>query len=208
MSSRDDLISRKNSPTFLVENNKTRCPKYCQHTKHSAIKYRPLPEKVAETNPWDIFCVDMIGPSIFQINGKKALTLWCVIMIDPATSWFETKQVKVKGKEAITVATRYPWPTQVIFDKGKEFLGEFTAMVPNEYGVERKCIAVRIVIIEQIHQTIANISLSFEVQKNHNLDPDDPWSGILAATMFAVIATNHTTLQATPSQLVKLESDL
>jgi hypothetical protein len=34
------------------------------------------------------------------------------------------------------------------------------------------------------------------------LDEGDPWSGILAAAMFAIRATVHTTLQATPSQLV------
>jgi hypothetical protein len=34
------------------------------------------------------------------------------------------------------------------------------------------------------------------------MDQKDPWSGILAATMFAVRATLHTTLQATPMQLV------
>jgi hypothetical protein len=31
---------------------------------------------------------------------------------------------------------------------------------------------------------------------------DDPWTGILAATMFALRATVHTTLKATPTQLV------
>jgi hypothetical protein len=34
------------------------------------------------------------------------------------------------------------------------------------------------------------------------MDERDPWSGILAATMFAVRATFHTTLQAMPTQLV------
>jgi hypothetical protein len=34
------------------------------------------------------------------------------------------------------------------------------------------------------------------------MDEKDPWSGILAATMFAVRATYHTMLQATPMQLV------
>jgi hypothetical protein len=32
------------------------------------------------------------------------------------------------------------------------------------------------------------------------MDEKDPWSGILAATMLAVRATYHTTLQATPSR--------
>ena len=34
------------------------------------------------------------------------------------------------------------------------------------------------------------------------MDSNDPWAGILAATMFAVRATYHTTLQASPMQLV------
>ena len=34
------------------------------------------------------------------------------------------------------------------------------------------------------------------------MDPKDPWSGILAATAYAVRSTYHTTLQATPGQLV------
>jgi hypothetical protein len=133
-------------------------------------------------------------------------------MIDPATSCFEMKQVK--DKEAIAVAstveqtwlTRYPWPTQVIVDKGKEFLGEFAAMVSNDYGIERRGTTVRNsqanAVLEQIHQTIANIIRTFEMQKDPYLDPEDPWGGILSATMFAVRATYHTTLQATPAQLV------
>ena len=35
-----------------------------------------------------------------------------------------------------------------------------------------------------------------------NIVKNNPWSGILAVTMFAVRATYHTTLQASPIQLV------
>ena len=35
-----------------------------------------------------------------------------------------------------------------------------------------------------------------------SLDEDNPWDGILTAVMFATRATVHTTLQATPAQLV------
>ena len=55
--------------------------------------------------------------------------------------------------------------------------------------------------MERIHQTIGNVLRTFEIQKDE-LDEDDPWSGILAATMFATRATVHTTLQKTPMQLV------
>ena len=35
-----------------------------------------------------------------------------------------------------------------------------------------------------------------------NIVNNNPWSGILAATMFAICATYHITLQASPMQLV------
>jgi hypothetical protein len=51
-------------------------------------------------------------------------------MIDPATGWFEIHQYD--DKRAITVAniaeeewfSRYPWPTQVTYDRGTEFIGQ------------------------------------------------------------------------------------
>ena len=46
------------------------------------------------------------------------------------------------------------------------------------------------------------LSVHFEVQDDPYLDPDNPWEGILSATIFAIQATYHTTLQATPAQLV------
>ena len=54
-------------------------------------------------------------------------------------------------------------------------------------------------IIEQIHQTIGNIISKFDLS---NIVNNNPWSGILAATMFAVHSTYHTTLQASTIQLV------
>ena len=137
--------------------------------------------------------------------------LWAVTMIDPATGWFEIKQLKAKSADVVaneiekTWLTRYPWPTQVIMDRGSEFMAEFTKMLKDDYGVKKKTITSRNpqanAIIERVHQTIGNIIRTFEVQKME-LNEDDPWSGILSATMFAVRATVHTTLQATPMQLV------
>ena len=97
------------------------------------------------------------------------------------------------------------WPEQLIYDRGKEFMREFTEMVKNDYGIKHKGITTRNpqanAIIECIHQMIGNAIRTFQVQDAY-LDEDDPWSGILAATMFAVRAMYHTTLQATPAQLV------
>jgi hypothetical protein len=132
-------------------------------------------------------------------------------MIDPATSWFEITQIK--SKDAPTVAnaveqtwlTRYPWPTQIIYDNGTEFMAEFADMVTKDYGLKRKPTTTRNPqansILERAHQTIGNTIRTFQVTDGY-LDEDDPWSGILAATRFALRATYHTTLAATPMQLV------
>ena len=82
-------------------------------------------------------------------------------------------------------------------------MAEFSKMSHNYYGLKRKPITTRNpqsnAIIECIHQTIGNIIRTFDVS---NIVNNDPWSGILAATMFAVRATYHTTLQASLMQLV------
>ena len=89
-----------------------------------------------------------------------------------------------------------------MFDRGTEFMAEFAIMCHNDYGLKRKPITTRIpqsnAIIKRIHKTIGNVIRTFDVS---NIINNDPWSGILAATMFAVPATYHTTLQASPMWL-------
>lgn len=181
----------------------------CQRTKISFKKYGHLPAKVAESEPWEILCVDLIGPYTIKRQGKEPLKLWCITMIDPATSWFEMREIK--NKEAITTAniveqtwlTRYPIPQIITYDRGTEFMADFAEMIENDYGIKRRGITVRNpqanAILERVHQTIGNIIRTFA---KNDLDEKDPWAGILAATMFAIRATYHTTLQATPAQLV------
>ena len=76
-------------------------------------------------------------------------------------------------------------------------------MCHNDYGLKRKPITTSNPhsnsIIELIHQTIGNIIRTFDVC---NIVNNDPWSGILATTIFAVRATYHTTLQASPMQIL------
>ena len=46
-----------------------------------------------------------------------------------------------------------------------------------------------------------NLVHTFDLQHNY-LDKDYPWSGILATAAFVVQSTYHTTMQATPGQIV------
>eukprot|EP00957_Ditylum_brightwellii_P211064 15365715-Ditylum_brightwellii.AAC.1 len=54
---------------------------------------------------------------------------------------------------------------------------------------------------ERAHQTIGNLLHTFKPGLAE-LDPEEPWSGILSAVMFALWSTIHTTHKATPMQLV------
>ena len=56
-------------------------------------------------------------------------------MINPATGWF--KIASIENKRADTVAnvleqhwlSRYPWPTEVVMDRGTEFMAEVKNML-------------------------------------------------------------------------------
>ena len=187
------------------------CPT-CQKSKRRQKKYGHLPEKEAEATPWDKMCIDLIGPYKIRRKGKKNLVCRCVTMIDPVTGWFEIQQYD--DKKSITVAniaeqewfSRYPWPTQVTFDRGSEFIGkDFRKMIQNDYGIKAKPITVRNpqanAIVERVHQVLGNMVRTFELENTY-LDENDPWKGILSATAFAIRSTYHTTLQKSPGQLV------
>ena len=119
---------------------------------------------------------------------------------------------QIENKTAAEVAdicektwfTRYPFPQQITLDRrGTGFMAEFTKMIKDDYGLKIKAITTRNLqanaIIERVHQTIGNNIRTFDVQ---TMDSNDLWAGILTATMSAVRATCHTTLQALPMQLV------
>ena len=118
--------------------------KICQKNKRDQRKFGLLPPKEAEAVPWDKRCIDLIGPYKIRRKRKEDLICKCVTMIDPATGWFEIHQYD--DKRAITIANiaeqewlcRYPWPTQVTFDRGSEFMGEeFKRMLSEQYGIKK-----------------------------------------------------------------------
>jgi hypothetical protein len=81
-------------------------------------------------------------------------------------------------------------------------MAEFAEMIENDYGIKRKGTTVQKpqanAILERVHQTIKNIIRTFSKE---NMDEENPWVG-KAATMFSIRGIYHTTLQATPMQLV------
>ena len=185
--------------------------KTCQLTKKTKIKYGHVPPKEAEVTPWDTLCIDLIGPYTVKKEGKKEWKLHCLTMIDPATGWFEIVAIPNKQADEIsnlleqTWLVRYPWPQNVICDRGREFMAEVTEMLQEDYGVQVNRTTTRNPqansIVERVHQTIGNMIRTWFVN-DPELEGANPYAGLLSAVAFATRATIHTTLQATPSQLV------
>ena len=71
-----------------------KCPQ-CQKGKKARKKYGKLPTKQVITVPWQVLCTDCIGPYTVKDKNKKEYQFMCVTMIDPATSWFEIKEIPV-----------------------------------------------------------------------------------------------------------------
>ena len=185
----------------------------CKSLKANHKKYGKLPPKTPELIPWHTLCIDLIGPYPFGDEKKGTnVTLHCMTMIDPATGWFDI--VEIPNKRADYIAnllemhwlTRYPWPTEIRMDRGKEFAAEVSQTLRDDYGIERKLITTRNpqanAIIERIHQVVGDMIRTRDVRSKHDLDDDFGWTGILSAVRRAVNSLVHTTTRATPTQLV------
>jgi hypothetical protein len=62
--------------------------KLCQIHKKNRKQYGKLPAKLAEATPWEIVCLDLVGPwSVKTPSGVKKVR--AITAIDPATGWFE-----------------------------------------------------------------------------------------------------------------------
>jgi len=182
----------------------------CRSLKSSNKKYGLIPPKEPECIPWHTLCVDLIGPYLFGSKDKQ-VKLHAMTMIDPATGWFEIVEVPNKRADEIsnlletTWLTRYPWPTQVIMDRGREFNAEVAKMLRDDYGITKKLITTRNPqansIVERVHKVCHDMIRTRGIRNIDDLDGGD-WTGVLSAVRDAVRSIVHTTTCATPTQLV------
>jgi hypothetical protein len=92
----------------------------CQLNKPKLQKLGHLPEKEPETIPWDRVCINLIG----SVQNR----LHCLVMIDRATGWFEIAEIPAKTVGVVMNIfeqewlTRYPYPIEVVMDRGTEFI--------------------------------------------------------------------------------------
>ena len=67
----------------------------CQVNKRQKHKCGKLPTKLVITNPWEVLCVDLIGPYTLRGKDGTEIDFMCLTMIDPASSWFEKVELPV-----------------------------------------------------------------------------------------------------------------
>ena len=186
-----------------------RC-KECQLDKGNPKKYGHLPPKDMEkAEPWNRINVDLIGPWSVK-TPKGTQTLRALTIIDPATGWFEMKEISDPSAASTAAAlddvwfSRYPRAQIIGYDGGSEFKQVFAETIKN-YGLTAKVTTAYNPqsngIIERVHQVITDALRTFELEER-NLNEKDPWTPFLQAACFAIRSTYHTTLGATPAQLV------
>ena len=189
--------------------------KICQLSKRLRRSYGELAPKEAEYIPWHTVCVDCIGPwTIKQRKSGKIIKLnfSCLTMIDPASSWPEIAVLPGGDIDSALMSklfnihwlTRYPRPQRVQFDNGSEFKLHFKALC-KEYGIKGRPTSSKNPqansIVERLNGKINSMvrALNLDAQ---NLDLNDPFSEIVANCTWALRASYHSTLQASPGQTV------
>jgi transposase InsO family protein len=132
-------------------------------------------------------------------------------MIDPATGWLEIAEIPAQTGDVVMNIfeqewlTRYPYPIEVVMDRGTEFMAEVKKTLRQDYGARIKLITTRNPqansMVERSHQMIKNMIKSQTITSRDDLENGE-WTGVLSAVRFAMRATLHTTMHATPMQLV------
>ena len=98
----------------------------------------------------------------------------------------------------------YPRPELVRYNNGGEFMKDFKTICKT-YGLKRKKTTVKNPransMIERAHQVFGTMLRTFDLD-NKVLDPIDPFGEYLAQITWAMRSTYHTTLDASPGQIV------
>ena len=77
-----------------IRSHVKRC-RSCQINKRRTLKYGKLPTKTVVMTPWEVLCVDLIGPYTLKGKDGSQIDFMCLTMIDPASSWFEIVELPI-----------------------------------------------------------------------------------------------------------------
>ena len=185
----------------------------CQRNKPALCGYGELPPRNAVNTAWQDVAIDLIGPWTFTVHGAS-YTFCALTMIDTVTNY--CKLIRIDNKSAAHVGqkfenellSRYPRPQSCIYDQGNEFLGFRFQQQLHHYNIHSKVSTVKNpqsnAVAECLHQTVTNIlrSTLYANPPDNQLEAELLVDTTLQKAAYAMRATVHTTLRATPGSLV------
>ena len=141
-------------------------------------------------------------------------TFRALTMIDTVTNYCEL--IRIDYKSAAHVGqkfenewlSRYPRPQSCIYDQGNEFLGYRFQQRLQRHNIYSKVSTVKNpqsnAVVERLHQTVTNILCStlYANPPDNQLEAEFLVDTALQKAAYAMCATVHTTLKATPGSLV------
>ena len=185
----------------------------CQCSKPALCGYGELPLCNAINTAWQDVAIDLIGPWTFTVNGAT-YTFCALTMIDTATNYCEL--IRIDKKSVAHVGQKfenewlswYPHPQSCIYNQGNEFLGYQFQQHLQCYHIHSKVSTVKNpqsnAVAERLHQTVTNILCStlYANPPDNQLEAELLVDTALQKATYAMRATVHTTLKATPGSLV------
>jgi hypothetical protein len=103
----------------------TKSCRSCQVIKRRNLKYGHLPPKTIISNPWECLCANLIGPYTLKGNDNLQIDFMALIMINPASSWFEIAELPVVEQLCRqTVNCNELLITNKIFDKTSDCIAK------------------------------------------------------------------------------------
>ncbi len=169
-------------------------------------------EAYAPLHPWREVAVDLVGPWEINVGGQE-MRFSALTMIDMVTNLVEMIRIDNKSSEHIALhfenswLARYPCPKYCIFDQGGEFTGYPFQRTLARHGIGRRPTTSKNPqansICERMHQAVGN---SLRVLKTLNppagiADAKQLVDTAIAEAVFALRATVHGTLKATPGSI-------
>jgi transposase InsO family protein len=184
----------------------------CQRLKQVGRGHGELAPREAEVHPWRTVAVDLIGPWNLRV-GDELTSFTALTVIDTVTNLAELIRLDNKSSAHVSMQfencwlSRYPRPTNCIYDQGKEFIGWPFQHTLRRHGIKGRPTSVKNpqanAICERMHQAAGNtLRVLSTLNPPQGIDSAERLVDMaLANTMFATRATLHGTLRSTPGAI-------
>jgi hypothetical protein len=105
----------------------------CQIDKQHKNQYGNFPTKLVVTiiNPWEVLCLDLIGPFTLRSKDGTEINFICLTMINLASSWFEIVELLVTIDGVIPMDTQGQRGTKTQNNTKLPHFGKSSAMISN-----------------------------------------------------------------------------